>query len=186
MRMSHLLLTFSACAALGAGCSSSSSPPNNSVTDAASEAATTTDAAAETSTIEDTGAPACVPDSSLLAYNPSDVSLGGTATVSGCFDCVKTMCTTTFSACSADCGCNAGISGLYTCLGSGASPYSCLQTLLKITTDSALTKLTGCTVESCAVDCPLTGAGAGDGGTPDASGDTGTSTTTDASDAASE
>ena len=148
MRMSHLLLTFSACAAFGAGCSSSSSPANNSAADAASEAATTTDAAAETSTIEDTGVPACVPDSSLLAYNPSDASLGGTATVSGCFDCVKTMCTATFSACSGDCGCNAGISALYTCLGSGASPYSCLQTLLKSATDNALTKLTGCTVAS--------------------------------------
>jgi hypothetical protein len=183
MRMSHLLLAFLAYAAFGTGCSSSSSPPSNSVTDAASEAATTTDAAAETSTIEDTGVPACVPDSSLLTYNPSDASLGGTATVSGCFDCVKTMCTTTFSACSSDCGCNAGINALYTCLGSGTSPYSCLQTLLKSATDSALTKLTGCTVASCAADCPLTGAGAG---TSDASGDTGTSTTTDASDAAAE
>jgi hypothetical protein len=173
MRSSHLLLGFSVWAAFGIGCSSSSSSPsaNDSGLDGTSEASETVDATSDA--LEE--AAACVPDSSLLAYTPPDASLGGSATVAGCFDCVKNMCSSPFGTCNADCKCNADISELYTCLGSGAATSTCLTDILG-STDKVLTGLVGCVVSSCGTSCPLAGTGptGGDGGgVPDASGEGG-------------
>ena len=106
----------------------------------------------------DAGKPsdACVPDDAdLLSIQVPDAAIGDSgATAAECYQCTKDTCSSSLSACNADCSCKDTIVGLFTCLQMpNASPLTCAGGLLGAGT---LGQNLGICVEiGCAAKCGL-------------------------------
>ena len=174
MRASLYLVGFAAASLMGAGlfeigCSSSSNPAAPAA-DAATEA-TTDDSG------DDSAAPMCTP---VMAGTRADTIDGGSA-----WGCTQTMCNTkVLTACSTDCSCNNAVLTALECIVTdGGTVTACFtKTIGSIMAgDPNTTPLITCLMSSAGACAGIVFDGGADGGHPDGSTDSGS--TTDASDA---
>jgi hypothetical protein len=156
MRASLYLVGFAVAAMAGAGvtevgCSSSSSNPTTPVEDAATPGPDST-APEDTGTGMDAAAAPCT---------PVDANAATIMTGSAVWNCYEAMCTTSLTACAANCACNTGVIEALLCAADAGPSGSttCFGMVTGVTT-SPNSDLTTCLVKNAA----CMSAGMGDGG----------------------
>jgi hypothetical protein len=163
MRASLFLAGLAAASLLGAGavavgCSSSSSgsPP------AGDDASTATDAPATTpdTGTEDAPATPCTP--------VSDASAATIVTGSPSWDCYESKCTTSLTACGADCECNNAILTALNCIAMDAGTTTACFGPVSSSAEPATTAVLTCLLANSTCMSATGDGGTGDGGTAEA------------------